>query len=462
MDTFLAIAIGIPAAVLLAVAVPFILRLAYDRMEFALVVVLAMYFMEVVFVEFPGFKLGIFLYPGDIVFGLLALVALARLVFAKEVPGRSILWLLFGVAIFISFLLGISQFGRTAGTEFRTYFYIWVAGLYFWTFTYDEARIKRIVDGWLICSFLLVVLACFRWAAELMSLPIALSWRGTGDVAEYRVLPSGATLFLAQTFMILAYRSTIRSASKLTWLAVLALLAMVLFMQHRSVWIAALTGIAGFYILMPGPVRIMLTKAAVIGAVLVGVPAIGLVAYGMLDKLVYSVQTSVATGADLERGTAGGRIYGWNQLLLQMRPTDYILGKPFGAGYERYEVPNARWKATYDPHNFYLQTLLRAGLIGLFLWLAIYFVTMKRTLGKRVDGASGDLPPRLLCVMLITQLAYTVAYRLSYEQAILLGLAISIGMVARRSRTDPARSTVARFDRDGVPLAAREGVLRAQ
>ena len=91
---------------------------------------------------------------------------------------------------------------------------------------------------------------------------------------------------------------------------------MVLFMQHRSVWIAALAGIAGFYILMPGRVRIMLTKAAVIGAVLVGIPAIGLVAYGMLDKLVYSVQTSVATGADLERGTAGGRIYGWNQLLL--------------------------------------------------------------------------------------------------------------------------------------------------
>ncbi len=462
MDTFLALAVGVPVAILLAVAVPFILRFAYDRMAFGLVVVLVTYFMEVVYVEYPGFNMGIFLYPGDIVFGLLALVALARLALANEVPGRSVLWLLFGVAIFISFLLGISQFGRSAGTEFRNYFYVWIAGLYFWTFPYDEARIKSIVNGWIICSVLLVALACFRWVAEWMNLPIVLSWRGSGAVAEYRVLPSGATLFLAQTFMLLAYRSTIRSASRWTWLAVLVLLAVVLFMQHRSVWIAALAGIAAFYVLMPGRVRLLLTKAAVIGAVLVGIPAIGLIAYGTMDKLVYSVQTSVVTGADLERGTAGGRIYGWNQLLQQMRPTDYILGKPFGAGYERYEVPNARWKATYDPHNFYLQTLLRAGVIGLFLWLAIYFVTMMRTLGKAVDGASSDLPPRLLCVMLITQLVYTMAYRLSYEQAILLGLAISIGLAARRSRIDPTRSTSPLFDRNGAPLPDRQSALRPQ
>lgn len=462
MNDTVAMAVGIPAAILLAVALPFIVRFTYDRMEFALLLVLATFFMEVVFVEYPGFWVGIYLYPGDVVFGLLGLVAIARLALAKEVPGWPVLWLLLGVVIFISFGLGMAKFGKAAGTDFRNYFYIWSAGLYFWSFRYDEARMRRIVNGWLACSVLLIGLACFRWTAEWMNLPMALSWRGTGAVAEFRVLPSGATLFLAQSFMILAYRVTASAASRWTWLAAFVLLATVIALQHRSVWIATMAGILALYVFMPGQVRLKLTKAALIGAVLVGIPAIGLIAYGALDKLVYSVQQSAVTATDFERGTAGGRMYGWNQLLLQMRPADYILGKPFGSGYERYEVPNARWKATYDPHNFYLQTLLRAGVIGLFLWLAIYFVAMKRAIGKGVDAAWTAFPPRLLCVLLVSQLAFTIAYRLSYEQAIILGLVMSIGLVSRRAGMDAPLSVVTQYERARPAFAARDGALGSQ
>ncbi len=464
MDDILANTVGIPAAILLAVAIPFIVRFTFDRMEFALLLVLATFFMEIVFVEYPGFWIGFYLYPGDIVFGLLAAVAIGRLLFAKEVPGLPILWLLLGVMIFISFALGLAQFGKAAGTDFRNYFYIWSTGLYFWSFRYDEARTRRIVIGWLACSVFLVGLACFRWAAEWMNLPIASSWRDTGAVSEFRVLPSGATLFLAQSFMILAYRVTARAASRWTWFAVLILLATVIAMQHRSVWIATVAGILGLYVFMPGRIRLKLTKAAVIGAVLVGIPAIGLIAYGSLDKLVYSVQTSLVSGADFERGTAGGRIYGWNQLLQQMHPADYIIGKPFGSGYERREVPNARWLATYDPHNFYLQTLLRAGVIGLFLWLAIYFISMKRALGKGAGGEWADLPPRLLCVLLVTQLAYTIAYRLSYEQAILIGLvmSISIGLLGRKAGMQQPSSVVTQYERPKSPYTVHDAALGRQ
>ena len=462
MDDVVAIAVGIPAAILLAVAIPFIVRLAFDRMEFALLLVLATYFMEVVFVEYPGFWVGIYLYPGDVVFGLLAAVAIARLFLAREMPGWPVLWLLLGVVIFISFALGLEKFGKSAGTEFRNYFYIWSTGLYFWTFRYDEVRTRRIVIAWLACGMLLVGLALIRWAAELMNLPIALSWRGTGDVAEFRVLPSGATLFLAQCFMILAYRVTARAASRWTWLAVIVLFASVVAMQHRSVWIAAMAGILALYVFMPGRVRLKLTQAALIGAVMVGVPAIGLVAYGALDKLVYSVQSSAVSGADFERGTAGGRMYGWNQLLQQMRPADYILGKPFGSGYERREVPNARWLATYDPHNFYLQTLLRAGVIGLFLWLAIYFVSMKRALGKGVDAAWADLPPRLLCVLLVTQLAFTIAYGFPYVQTLLLGMVMSIGLLSRNAGRVAPSSVVTQYEPRRSTYAVHDGALGRQ
>ena len=442
MDSLLTLAIGFPAAVIGGIAIPVLAWLLHTRISVGLVIVLGTFFMEVVYVEYPGYWIGIYLYPGDLVFVVLAAVAFSRLLFAKDVPGRSPGWLLFGAVIALSFILGLQEFGKAAGTDFRNYFYVWACALYFLSFRLNEDQVTQIIKIWFFFTALLIGLACLRWAAELMGMPIASSWRGTGDVAPFRVLPSNATLFLVDSLMILTYILTTRVANRWVWVSVPLLIAAILVLQHRSVWIAAAAGLIALYVVFPGKIRVKMAQYTVAAAFLLGAPAVVLIGYGKLDTLINNVETSAVTATDLEKGTAGGRIYGWRQLLLQMEPGDYVIGKPFGSGYERYEFPNVRWKATWDPHNFYIQTLLRGGIIGLGLLLAIYFVTLRRLLADKDVSGRLYLPPRLLFVLLVAQLAYMAAYRMPFEQAIWLGLAISIVASMGRLARETSRQKV--------------------
>jgi len=439
------LSIGLPLAVAVGLALPVLLRLAYSSITVGLVIVLATFFMEVVYVAFPGYWVGIYLYPGDLVFTFLAVVALWRVLFAKDVPGRSPLWFAFGAVIALSFVLGLQQFGKAAGTDFRNYFYVWGSTLYFMSFKLDEARVTQIIKTWLVFTGLLIMLAGLRWIAEYLDMPIAASWRGTATaegVAEFRVLPSGAALFFVDSLMILTYILTTRAAKRWVWMSVPLLIGIILVLQHRSVWIAAAASLVALYVAFPGKVRMKITQYAVAAVFLVGAPAVVLTAYGKLDRLMDSVSTSAVTATDFERGTVGGRIYGWGQLLQQMQPADYIVGKPFGSGYERYEFPNVRWKATWDPHNFYLQTLLRGGVIGLALLLAVYFVTMRRLLADKNVSGRLYLPPRLVFVLLVAQLAYMAAYHFPYQQSIWLGLAISVVASMRRLDRETTRQKI--------------------
>lgn len=417
--------LGIVLALALGAALPYLVWVAYRRIEVGLVMVLATSFLQVVWVEFPGFLIGIYVYPTDLVFAFLAVPALLRLLFAQDFPARSAPWLLFGVVLAASFGAGLMQFGKAAGTEVRPFFYVWVCALYFMGFPVDAARARAALRAWFVFAGLLLLLALVRWAAEAAGMPIADTWRGSGAAARYRVLPAGATLFLVQAMVLIVFLMTARTSRRWMWAAVPALLAAVLVMQHRSVWLAAAAGLGALYVAFPGQVRVRLLRPLVGATIFVAVVGAGLLGYGHLDALMSSVLQSAGQVTD-SRGTASGRIYGWHQLLLQLEPAQYFTGKPFGSGYERYDFPGVRWKATYDPHNYYLQTLLRTGIPGLALLLATYLLTLSRLLRSRVGTTESDLPPRLIAVVLVTQLVFMVPYGLPYEQAIWIGLAISV------------------------------------
>ena len=438
-EQVLTLAGGLALAVPLGLALPLLVWLVYGRITAGLVIVLATFLMEVVYVQSPGFWAGIYLYPSDLVFAFLALPALLRLFFARDFPGRSVPWLLFGGVLAASFYVGLTQFGKTAGTEFRPYFYLWVCTLYFMSFPLDAPRAKGVLKVWLAFAGLLFLLSVLRWAAEFAGMPIADTWRGTGSAAAFRVVPSGATLYLADTLVILTYLMMARAAKRWMWLAVPALIVAVLVMQHRSVWIAAAAAIAALYLASPGEIRLKLVRPLVAGAICVVLVGGGLVGYGALDRLVSSVTESAARVTD-SQGTASGRIFGWQQLLLQLQPAQYLTGKPFGSGFERYDFPNVRWKATYDPHNFYVETFLRSGILGLALFLATYLITLSRLLRDKGGAGQPELPPRLLFVLLVPQLVFMVSYRLPFEQGIWLGLAIGMAASLRRAPVGASRS----------------------
>jgi O-antigen ligase len=100
-----------------------------------------------------------------------------------------------------------------------------------------------------------------------------------------------------------------------------------------------------------------------------------------------------------------------------------------------------RWKATWDPHNFYVQTLLRGGAVGLALLLMTYVGTLARLLRPKDEPGRLTLPPRLVFVMLVTQMAFILAYHMPYEQAVWLGLAVGMAASAGAFRQQEARTS---------------------
>lgn len=435
MQDFLTLSAGLPLALLLGLGVPAVVWLLYYYLTFGVVLVLSTFFLDLALAGLPGLQVGINLYLPDVVFAPITVAAVLRLVLPTEVPTRSGLWLLFGALLAVSFAIGVAQFGKGAANDLRSFFYFWTGALYLMSFPADEGRTRQIMSCWLAFSVLLLGLACFRWLAEFSGMSIAASWRNTtaGPAAQFRVVGSAVALCLAQALVIAIYVVTAQTAKRWVWASVPALLCAVVVLQHRSVWIAAGVGIVVLYMVFPGKLRIKLMRPMIAAGVLVLALTVGLVGYGKLDSLTNKLTESASTATELDRGTVGARIYGWEQLLMSMEPQHYLIGQPFGTSYKHYEGPRDKKAVEYSPHNFYVETLLRTGMIGLLLFLAAYLSTMRHLLMDRDVSSWPSLPPRLVFVLLVMQLVYFVAYSKDYPQGLLLGVALSMAATLRRA-----------------------------
>ena len=136
-----------------------------------------------------------------------------------------------------------------------------------------------------------------------------------------------------------------------------------------------------------------------------------------------------ASGGDGSSTTFSWRVQGWTALLTgeQMNSArKRLIGNPFGTGWERTVltsdgVPVVRGET---PHNFYVQTLLRSGPLGLLAFVSLYGMLLRGLLRRaKLDAAAR---PFLLCmaVLLASQLVYYLVYGSDYIQAIFLGSAI--------------------------------------
>jgi O-antigen ligase len=106
------------------------------------------------------------------------------------------------------------------------------------------------------------------------------------------------------------------------------------------------------------------------------------------------------------------------------------LGQPFGSGYYRKIAEfGASYSAEYTPHNFYVQTLLRTGVVGSILFLSLMLATGMGSY-RALAGMKGDRGPEFgvrlfLLVSLLMQAVFFMAYGARLEQGLLFGLAMT-------------------------------------
>jgi len=349
--------------------------------------------------------------------------------------------LLFGLLIFISFLRGVLPYGSEAGIDFRPYFYFFAATLYFMSFPVDSYRLKRLSTLWFLAAGALVLLVAFRWIATAFGLPIGLpQWMGREqlgvleeNIGGLRAINAAQALFLLQAFLLSLYLWLLPNSSRLWRLSGVVLLPVLVLLQHRTVWIVSILSV----LLVVLRERKLRSKAfaALLGGVVVSTSVLlGLFLFGENLDAVTEPVSRAAAEPYTQRSTFAWRLDSWRVLLTEgylSTYTDYLFGKPFGAGYTRHLslAGTGEWRTGAvhaSPHNYYVQTLLRVGIVGLGVLIYVYAALLLRLRRFRFSQTKAYFAPRAMYVLLFTQLIFFFAYPSSYEQGILLGLAISI------------------------------------
>ena len=331
-----------------------------------------------------------------------------------------LLLLLWSIILGWNYILGLRAFGlQVATNEFRSYFYIICIALY--VVSLDISRVWQKLEK-------LVLFGAFC-----LSIVAIIGFVDGGIARGSRPIAASHALLILQALLIAIFMHQ-RGQLRL-WLIplVVALLPLLIILQHRSVWIVAIIALALVLWLLPS-LRTALMRWGVIGTVVCGGLCALVFGSTLLEALTESYADAAASALDPSGADGGGttfswRVQGWTALLTgeQMDSArERLIGNPFGTGYDRIMLTGDGVKQlrSESPHNFYVQTLLRGGALGLLAFVALHGMLLRSLLrcAKRDVAAR----PFLLCmaVLVTSQLVYYMVYGSDYIQAIFLGSAI--------------------------------------
>jgi hypothetical protein len=382
-----------------------------------------------------GFKLGIWLYPQDLFFVVLGIACLIRFsLFAspKSVPP---VWWMLGAVQLLLLAWGTSRFGTAAGVDSRAHFYVWVAVAYFCSVQWTDAMMGRVVNAWIACATMLCLLACYRWigsaidpayAAQIMALDT------TGG--RFRVVGAEAALMIAIGILFLLFKMMAGKLPLFQRLLLPVLTLSVVVLQHRSVWVSLCIGVACLLWIQRRerkPVRTAL------GVGLMALPlAVLLTIPGQGNSIVDSLKSSAGQAVSTQEGTMVGRVMNWQELLTKWayskNPVTYLIGMPYGSGYNPVELEDGTGTNDMVPHNHLVHILYRGGLIGVFATLFIFY----RLWVRAVEAARTARQRWAACfpVILAALFAYYIPYWASIVDAMLIGIAISYLGIQQRTR----------------------------
>lgn len=370
-------------------------------------------------------------YPEDLVFALLATVAIPRAFSLRGRPWTQLACSGFCVLVLGGFILGaLANNLKLSGVECRPYFYFSTCALYFATFTYTRSNITKLAWLWSAATLSLIAVACYRWMAQFLDLPAMVSWVNTSQATTLRVLAANEALFLWQAFLFNLYLRVSSPAAKIRFYVCLALPPVLILLQHRSVWVAMLASSAIVLVRE----KIVSRRVAFVGlAAIVAVGLILLIPPGdVSDSIRSSLDHSLREPLDTSESTFSWRVEGWRQLLgggYLENASEVVFGRHFGRGLLRYYHGQP---INFSAHNAYVDTLMQLGIAGVCLLLCCYIGSLARLRRLRPNGLVFTQAIGLFRVMLAANLVYFMAYGVSYEQGVILGMAIGMTGSANR------------------------------
>jgi hypothetical protein len=434
-------------AVGLAIA---LLDLLIRRADVAAALVLGSIVVDAYFVgNVPSLTLpgGTRVYVTDMVSTLVLGAALARLLRLRHFDRFHRWALLLAVLVLVSLLRGVAAFGpQPSIADVRQYVFFAGVALYFATFPVSARLYDRIGRIWLVMTIPMMALVSARWLAVFAGINLGVPAEKNGADAAIRVIDGPFTFFLASAFVlsIPAWTWIRRKRDRwIRWVSVLLLL-FVLVLNRRTVWLAIAVGVA---VLMLRDRRLGRRAAMLVtvGAVLT---AVAFVQFGGLKEGNEPLVKSSS-------GNFSWRVQGWSELVAAWAHslTDWAVGQPFGSGFDR---KIAGIETNSHPHNFYIETMIRTGVVGLVALVALT-VGLLRALWRAPARDAGLLGPGLLPALLAMQIVWYLTWVPGREQGIVTGLAAAVAAAQVSRRNTCAGRMSATTDRASTPTRPGRG-----
>jgi hypothetical protein len=373
--------------------------------------------------------------PGDIRLGftdiiatLILCAAFARLLRMRRLATYQRWLVLFFILLVLSLVRGIIAFGvQTSISDFRLMEFWIAAAIYFATVPPSQRVYDRIAKLWIWMTVPLMVVVLARWLDVFAGIDLGVPRErfGSSD-ATIRVLNGPYTFFLVQGFILtLPFWRQDQRARSIRIVSILLLLFVVL-LDRRTAWVALLAGIVTLMVHDRRLGRRAMWAVVAIGGVVIG-------AY-------FTFQRAATSGEPIAQASnpasAAWRIDGWVALISQWAsaPTNWFTGEPFGASYLR-RIEGSDVLA--EPHNFYIEILLRTGAFGLMALLALTVGLVAATWRTSSEYA-GVFGSGVLPALLMMQVIWFMAWSPGIEEGILTGIAISLA--ARRPKDRPPQA----------------------
>ncbi len=201
------VVVAMVVAALVAAGLLWLFIVSTNKRTLCVGYLLLAFLFEIFMHKQPYVQVGLQIYLNDVI-SMLVLMCIGIGFLSRPWPikeGAFLVWLIFGGVIIMSFVIGLGQFGKNAGTEVRENFYYWVAGLYCLTADLDEAEIRRLARWAVLTAYGLIGIAVYRWIGMAVGfVPVDLL-KEVGVTSEFRALPSSATLYMGAVGLCISW-----------------------------------------------------------------------------------------------------------------------------------------------------------------------------------------------------------------------------------------------------------------
>ena len=393
---------------------------------------------------------GIWLYPEDLFFAVVSLACLIRFALFASPKRIPLAWWAIGAVQLLLLAWGYRSFGSRAGVDYRVHFYLWVSVCYFCSADWTEAMVERVLKGWIACAMMLCLLTWYRWINSAIDPVYAEQIMGLDTTGvRFRVVSAAASLVIATGFLILLFRMQSGSLPLFQRTLLPLFLFTVVALQHRSVWVS----------LFAGSVCLVWTRQKENGglraALGIGLLILPLAVFFAIpnegNSVVASIKTAAGSAVSTKEGTMVARVLNWQDLLgnwsNSRNAVTYLVGMPYGGGYNPMEGENGEEMFDMVPHNHFVHILYRGGLIALFATLTLFFQLWRAAVTQARRGARRWAP----CFVGVfgAFFAFFIPYWATYGCGILIGIAISYLGIRTSATVVKERPVMARSFRSG-------------